>query len=368
MGYYTHKDKVSGDGLALTEWNTLSTAVAGNSGLTLALTPGDKVGIGTASPTAKLTVAGDVNIGGNGNGRLKVRHVDGKLHTSDTFEHLYLNWDTGKDVFVGGGADANLKVFGKIYAKGNVGIGTESPTAKLQVSGSVMIEGSNTLEFGGNVAGKEVNAGKIGYGTFTSGALDIVGAGPTWPTRRVKIFAEGGLTVAGNVGIGMETAVEKLEVAGKVKATHFVGDGSGLTNLTLNGVSTAIHAGNSDLYFTKTDHQHTGFGNTQGYAAIENATNFDCLMILGRQTPTGRKIGLWDHVTVNGTLTATRYLGINLAWGAVQQTDWINNWDAVMNYRVPEGCVMVGLYSEHNNDREDRRFIIFYRTLGLSGI
>ena len=50
------------------------------------------------------------------------------------------------------------------------------------------MESDNVIEFGDDVAGKETNAGKIGYQTFTSGALDIVGAGTTGTNRIVKMF------------------------------------------------------------------------------------------------------------------------------------------------------------------------------------
>ena len=67
-----------------------------------------------------------------------------------------------------------------------------------------------------------------------------------------------------------------------------------------------IQAGNSDIYFTKTDHQHTGKGNADGHAAIENSENYKALMILGRMIKgSNRKIGMWDHVTVNGELDVT---------------------------------------------------------------
>ncbi len=57
MGIYPKQaDKKSGDGLALTEWNDLNSAVTGSNGLTLATTPADKVGIGVTSPAAKLHV------------------------------------------------------------------------------------------------------------------------------------------------------------------------------------------------------------------------------------------------------------------------------------------------------------------------
>ena len=52
--FYTHDDKQSGDGLAITDWNELSNAVAGNQGLHLALDADAKVGIGTTSPKCEI--------------------------------------------------------------------------------------------------------------------------------------------------------------------------------------------------------------------------------------------------------------------------------------------------------------------------
>jgi hypothetical protein len=90
-----------------------------------------------------------------------------------------------------------------------------------------------------------------------------------------------GAIIAGNVGIGTSGPAFKLDVRG------------------------AIAAGTSDLYFTDTGHNHTGIGNTTGYAAIENAANYGTLMILGRQTATGRKVDVWDSLQVNGRVRAT---------------------------------------------------------------
>ena len=86
---------------------------------------------------------------------------------------------------------------------GNVGVGNQSPQAKLHVTGNTYLDGyagilnNNTLEFGRGIAGKEVNAGKIGYGTFDANMLDIVGGGTSGSTRAIKIYAEGGTTMTG---------------------------------------------------------------------------------------------------------------------------------------------------------------------------
>lgn len=59
---------------------------------------------------------------------------------------------------------------------------------------------------------------------------------------------------------------------------------------------------NSDIYFNNTGHNHTGLGNTAGYAAIENAANYNTLMILGRSGGIGggRSVSVWDRLDVNG--------------------------------------------------------------------
>ncbi|MCR5887503.1 tail fiber domain-containing protein [Hymenobacter sp. J193] len=86
-----------------------------------------------------------------------------------------------------------------ISASGNVGIGTPSPQAKLDVQGNVKIQGANTLEFGSGVADKHAQAGTIGYGNLTADALNIVGAGTSTTNRKVAVYAEGGITITGNL-------------------------------------------------------------------------------------------------------------------------------------------------------------------------
>ena len=119
-----------------------------------------------------------------------------------------------------------------ITSSGNVGINLINPTDKFEVNGNMSILGTNTLEFGKGIAGKEPNAGKIGYNAFAPNALAIVGAGNSATTRKVYIFAEAGTTfngdaivntnaiVNGNIGVGTSIipAGYRMAVDGKIIA------------------------------------------------------------------------------------------------------------------------------------------------------
>jgi len=74
--------------------------------------------------------------------------------------------------------------------------------------GGSSLSGSNTFEWGTGVSGKETNAGKIGYSTFSGAgynyALDIVGAGTSSSNRNVRIYD--------NIGIGTSSPEAYLHV------------------------------------------------------------------------------------------------------------------------------------------------------------
>lgn len=141
---------------------------------------------------------------------------------------------------------------------------------------NLRLDGDRSLQFQGN--------GQI----RTAGSLRVFTDTPV-ATEKLTILPNG------NVGIGNIAPTTKLEVSGTIKADvfqgNFSGDGSALTNLSVKGsqwqdgasssisyssgsvgigtttpqgkldVNGDIRAGNSDLYFTKTDHNHTGIGN-----------------------------------------------------------------------------------------------------------
>ena len=67
--------------------------------------------------SSSLFVKGNVVVGHDQNGVLTVRHINGKSHLNNNPDHLYLNWNNNKDVYVGGETNSNLIVKGKITAQ-----------------------------------------------------------------------------------------------------------------------------------------------------------------------------------------------------------------------------------------------------------
>ncbi len=104
----------------------------------------------------------------------------------------------------------------------NVGIGTTTPTARLHVAGNQKIDSTYTLELGAGLAGKEPNAGKIGYQVFSTSSLDIVGAGTQDNNRKITFWAEGGALFKGNVFTNGDLLINTNATVGN--------------NLTVNGM------------------------------------------------------------------------------------------------------------------------------------
>jgi hypothetical protein len=103
---------------------------------------------------------------------------------------------------------------GQAYFKGNVGVGTPTPSERLEVvGGNLKVSGgmvASTLTLTGNASAVNLNAmGNLGVvGTATAGSLNVSGAASV-----------GSLTTSGNIGIGTNSPSAKLDVRGGINFT-----------------------------------------------------------------------------------------------------------------------------------------------------
>ena len=221
----TYRLDVNGDGLirGTTAWNAIGqqanlflgdgfNKIAGEFGGGIVLQPygttkpfvvqqnTGNVGIGYSNPSYKLDINGTglrllggagatptilyLNSTGAGNTTSQLQFVNSGHSITCTDSNSYAGITN-----VGGGHNI-------YYSSGGHNF---SGTARFD---NMQVRSSSTLELGQGVAGKDSAAGRIGYQTYTSGALDIVGAGTTGGNRKVKLWDNveipGSLTVGGS--------------------------------------------------------------------------------------------------------------------------------------------------------------------------
>jgi hypothetical protein len=116
-------------------WSGADRLTVSGSGM---LTTGGAVDVGTVQSRANLRVSGDAVVGAGSNGVLTLRHINGKSATNDADDDLFLNWNTQRNVHVGGGAPAGLAVHGPLGVDGGVtlaaGTAISSP-GRLHITG-----------------------------------------------------------------------------------------------------------------------------------------------------------------------------------------------------------------------------------------
>jgi len=161
---------------------------------------GTNIGIGTTSPAEKLTVSGNVNFTGKLAVGLSAAHSSIAFYNQND---AYFNGAvTIDDTFTQSGGGAST-------FSGNVGIGTTSPTATIDVrrsdaSGRVA-EFHNNASYGINI-NVESDGGVNTIGSATNQALAFVTNGGS--NERMRIASDG------NVGIGTASPDAKLDIQG----------------------------------------------------------------------------------------------------------------------------------------------------------
>lgn len=186
--------------------------------------------------------------------------IDGKLNLchEDTGNLKWQLDGTAANLTIGeanatGPADSRVT----IKAGGDVGIGTTTPVARLDVANLVRIGESNkkVIAFARD-ADDDSNEGKIAYKPeWDPTALAIVGAGAE-PNRKIHMWDD--LIVQGKVGIGADPAdltAGKLtiEAPDHINVILARTDSARHMTLTVGGVGTGIHFSDRNRFFISAD-------------------------------------------------------------------------------------------------------------------
>lgn len=204
-------------GVDMTFGSLYNIAAGFNDSELMRLTSGGRLGIGTPLPDAKLTVNGVASFDA-GFASFPSIARSGDLDTGIFFP------TTNTLAISTGGSECM-----RIDSSGNVGIGTSSPSAKLDVSGSVFQNGGyvNIGGFNAGTAGTSPTSGGVAFSTnISNGSAEC----DIWNTLDPAVFANTGLLFTqrltsttrrdlmflhnnGNVGIGTNSPTAKLTVS-----------------------------------------------------------------------------------------------------------------------------------------------------------
>ncbi len=261
------------------------------------------VGIGTSSPATLLHISAT-----NPEFRLQGTNGTGSVHKirSTGLNSEALQITSAGDTYY----NANLQVFRaanesteymRINSSGNVGIGTSTPGAKLDVNGEVRIYPASSpaqMRFG--VGGAE--KGKLSVDTSSNMAFETAG------TEAMRINA------SGNVGIGTNNPTEKLVLnsAGSVQvATKYI-------NGNTTGVTIGAGADGSAFVYQAAALPFIVYTNATERSRIDSSGNLLVGTTVAGQSdsnsltlqPSGG-IGVVNHAT--GTASGTGYFAFALA-------------------------------------------------------
>ena len=195
------------------------------------------MGIGTTSPSTKLEIDGSTS-----DGKIKI--------TLNSTTHLIMNhneiYRTGGSFYLNYNAQQDIIMCGQ---GGNVGIGTTSPNAPLEIHGGagsgdeVLILSNSKDSSYTNIHALFIDGGAH-YDVYNSSTIQTGKSTSNGENFHMNRYSDGDVCMCfggGNVGIGDSTPSYKLDVNG---TGRFTGDLTVGGNITVNGTTTTVSTTN----------------------------------------------------------------------------------------------------------------------------
>src|SRR5713101_1630293 len=365
---------------AVAQWTT--------SGNNISNTNTGNVGIGTTSPGAKVHISGaasgvspsstfaQVAVENSGSAGVQIMNPDNQIGRimfgtpsavgsggSQPRISALIRWDYTNNIFDFATDQTNgylrflTGVFAermRIDANGNVGIGTTSPGAKLDVSGSTFLQYvtlSDATSYGA-ISFRETGGsskGHIGMTGSGSGSTYIGGANAfqIWNGQNTPmVFGTNGterarIDASGNVGIGTTTPGYKLDVAGRIRSSadgFMFPDGTVQLTASPGGTITGVTAGagltgggtSGSVTLTNDDRGSSQFifknvANAAGTTQFSATSNSDTLLFEG----------------TGGTTISFGAKKVTIDSSAITSSQWTTSGVNNINY-APSGNVGIG--------------------------
>ena len=285
------------------------------------------VGIGTTVPTAKLEVkgAGDMSVDFISSGRMRSNSPSGGLWLSNVSDGFVGNYQDNIGFWTIGQGWPTFQI-NKV--SGNVGIGTMSPSTKLDVNGQVRIRGGNPG------AGKILQSDLTGLASWVDPGT--IGGGGSGFWTQIGSTSNIKNSNSGNIGIGTDSPSAKLDINGATRIQSTTGNAQLYMQSALTGARgwrlIAGHNGSGTIgngfgFYDDTADAYrfsvTPEGNLKVFnkgavefgAGISKEANAgkvvyqmfsNALDVIGAGTTAGsRLVKIWDSLVVPQNITAT---------------------------------------------------------------